>query len=713
MRKLVFLFVFLCCWLFPGRSQQNDTWYFGVRAGLGFTALGPGPLPYPVQNNAMVASEGCSSICDITGNILFYSNGRTIFNRNGQVMQNGDNLGGHESSFQPVIIVPLPDNRHLYYVFTADAYEDSFANGYRYSIVDMDLDNGRGAVTLKNILLQAPGCERLAAARHANGIDAWIITNDYRSNVFRAWRLTCSGLQPSPVVSTIGAVLNQYPYINIGSIKISPDGKRLCQTHFPDPGDDQGPANFFQLFDFDNSTGILSNVKNISIPSCRYYACEFSPNSKLLYVTKADGGEIDQFDCTLATPAEVAASQFVISAGQSFTGLQLAPDAKIYATYYGNMLSVITRPNIPGGGSSFELNKIDMAGQAVSLNLPSFINDLSLSPDNYFTARVIDTCAGIVQFNVYTTLPGANSWAWDFGDGSFSTLPNPVHDFPATNRLYLVKLTITSSTQCGYIEKAKNIAPGGILARADFGVFNNCDSGYTRFENRSLFFPDIVPQYTWDFGDGNVSAQTDPVHVFAASGIYNVKLSTDIGPACINDVMIRPVDYQVLDIQAPPDLVIDEGQSVQLTISGGGNSFQWQPADWLSDPRSANPFARPPEDVLYIITAQNDLGCADTDSVFIKVNAKSDLFIPSAFTPNNDGKNDIFKPTMSQQFRLVDFSIYNRWGQRVFITRQRDAGWNGKINGVLQDTGVYVWELRVDDKNKQRHERRGTLLLIR
>jgi hypothetical protein len=412
---------------------------------------------------------------------------------------------------------------------------------------------------------------------HANGIDVWIITNDYNSNIFRAWLLTCNGLQPNPVVSTIGIILNQYDQINTGDIKISPNGKILCQTHFPELNSQDTTENSFQLFDFNNTTGAISNPKTITVPLCRYYACEFSPDSKLLYLTKADGGEVDQFDCTLNTEAQIIASQFTITTPESLCGLQLGPDGKIYLTNYVTYMSVISKPNIKGTGCSFKSRKTDLEGQLSSLNLPTFVNDMAIDINNYFTVRILDTCAGIVQFTGYTSLGGVTQWSWNFGDGFTSTIQNPVHQFPAIDQLFTVKLKITSSSQCGFIEKAKAILPGGVRTKADFKIINICDSGYTRFENKSIFFPEDPGQYLWDFGDGSFSFETDPVHIYQTQGAYNVKLKINTNAACLNDSLTKPLDVQVLNIQAPPDQTIDEGQSIQLNTIGGGTIFQWKP----------------------------------------------------------------------------------------------------------------------------------------
>jgi gliding motility-associated-like protein len=89
------------------------------------------------------------------------------------------------------------------------------------------------------------------------------------------------------------------------------------------------------------------------------------------------------------------------------------------------------------------------------------------------------------------------------------------------------------------------------------------------------------------------------------------------------------------------------------------------------------------------------------------------IYVPNAFTPNNDGLNDLFKPIIGIRFTLDDFRIFNRWGQRVFSTRQKDYGWNGKTGGTEQPAGMYVWYLMAKDRNGKQVKLKGTVVLIR
>ncbi|MEP7317691.1 MAG: PKD domain-containing protein [Panacibacter sp.] len=694
-------------------AQQNNIWYFGEKAGINFNS-GAGPaIPVALTNSAMIALEGCASICDANGVLLFYTNGETVYNRNHKVMANGSGLKGHVSSAQSALIVPQPGNDSIYFVFTGDSFEKKFVNGYNYSVINMSRDNGNGEVILKNVLLSASSTERLTAARHANGSDVWVITNDKSSNVFRSWLVSCDGLLPDPVVSTTGEILNEYDAFNSGSMKVSPDGKLLCQTHFPDI-ENVDLATFIQLFDFENLTGIISNPRKIDITGSSYYAAEFSPDSKLLYGAKAKVAEFDQFEATLGMEAAIIASRVAIPSVTGIYAAQAGPDKKIYLNRGATSLSVISNPNAKGVACNFEKDKIDLALRKGNLGLPSVINDLYFNFISDFTYQVTDSCKGIVQFQGTTNLGGDIDWLWEFGDGTTSTLQNPEHTYLQPGRTYTVKFKAKPSTACGYFANSKTITPAGASAVAAFDVVAKCDSGYVRFINQSVITSAVTnAQYIWEFGDGTTSTEQNPTHTFSSFNTFNVKLNIKTGNPCIQDSITKPVTFEQLKIQLPPDQEINAGAGISLTVTGGGTSFQWSPATWLSDSTIYNPVATPYKDITYTVNVSTASGCTASDSIFIKVNSFDDIFMPTAFTPNNDGLNDVLRPYIGTRFTLLEFSIYNRWGKRVFSTSLSGSGWNGSINSAPQDTGVYIWILKAKDPEGNPILKKGTATLLR
>lgn len=713
-RRLVLTGLFFTVFA-SARSQFDNNWYFGRKAGLNFDVTGTPNTPRVLSDGMLISSEASASISDANGNLLFYSNGVQVFDRNHQVMSNGSNLGGNISACQ-MSIVPHPGNPDLFYIFTADAFENDFLDGYRYSIVDMSLAGGNGMVTSKDNLLWASCTERLTAVRHANGVYVWLITNDSESNIFRAWLIDCNGLQATPVVSTVGITVNQHALSNVGVMKASPDGKYICQTQFPGPGDPL--SNFLQLFDFDNATGVLSNAKLISLPQTKYNHCEFSPDSKMLYATRKEDNALDQLEITLPTATAIGASRVSFPTSVSYYDIQMAVDEKIYLTQAGVMLAVINYPNLKGAACGFRENVIDLTPGSASIGLPSHINDIVGTPQNGFEYNILNNCTGEVQFSANTNLPPVISWQWDFGDGNTSNLQNPVHTFVNPNQVYKVRLTITSLSACGKISRTRQVFPSGFEAGTiDFTFLNVCDSGYYRFTNLSSGIQQPGISYLWDFGDGGTSTDVHPLHTFSSDGSYNVKLKALTGSPCFDDSVTIPVTVQNFIIRTIPSQTINYGESITLTTTGPPANYSWTPSTGLNNSQVRSPVAKPKETTLYRVTATNAANCRSEDTVRITVilpDDFNDIYVPGGFTPNNDGRNDLFRPFYPRTFTLLEFSIYNRWGHRVFTTSDPDKGWNGKLNEVWQDSGAYVWILKVlNNANNKRVERRGTFVLIR
>jgi len=145
--KNTLLVVFLFGVVFTYGQKQANIWYFGEHAGLDFNSGVPVVLNNGQTHSAFATNiEGCASISDSSGALLFYMDGLTIYNRNHAVMMNGSGLLGGQSSSQACVILPKPNDPDLYYVFTTDDFISNLQDGLNYSVVDMCLDNGNGAV---------------------------------------------------------------------------------------------------------------------------------------------------------------------------------------------------------------------------------------------------------------------------------------------------------------------------------------------------------------------------------------------------------------------------------------------------------------------------------------------------------------------------------------------------------------------------------------
>lgn len=342
-------------------QQERNIWYFGFGAGLDFNSGAPTVL----TNGALNTDEGCSSICDANGDLLFYTDGITIWDRTHAVMLNGTGLTGDPSSTQSGIIVKKPGSANLYYVFTINT-------DWNYSIVDMSLNNGYGGVTAnKNVLIyQGFVSEKQTATYHQNGTDIWVVA--HTQNEFHAHLLSPTGLNPTPVVSVVGPVHNNL----YGQMKISPQGNRIALGTYAGVTD-------VSLYDFDKITGQVSNNMELTNGITQCYGLEFSPNGRWLYCSMNSAVyTICQYDLSLTNVAAIQASQTTI--GNSLAepgGMQLGPDGKIYCTqYFNNYLGVINSPNQQGVLCDFDSAAINLGTGSCGLGLPGMISKFGEGP---------------------------------------------------------------------------------------------------------------------------------------------------------------------------------------------------------------------------------------------------------------------------------------------------------------------------------------------
>jgi gliding motility-associated-like protein len=170
----------------------------------------------------------------------------------------------------------------------------------------------------------------------------------------------------------------------------------------------------------------------------------------------------------------------------------------------------------------------------------------------------------------------------------------------------------------------------------------------------------------------------------------------------------------------PRDTAVVLGQPLQLAATGS-DSYVWtsttvpvSPPNWLNNPNIYNPVALAQDDIEYVVTVSNSLGCFDTDTILVKLyKLAADIYVPTAFSPNGDGTNDILKPLALGLLSIDAFRIYNRWGQLLFTTSQIGEGWDGIFKGSPQSSGTYVWYAEGRNFKNQRFQKKGYVVLIR
>ncbi|MCF6170627.1 MAG: gliding motility-associated C-terminal domain-containing protein [Bacteroidales bacterium] len=821
MKQLVFILLISIIPNLLHAQKEANIWYFGEKAGLDFSAGNPVPL----IDGQMATEEGCSTISSPEGELLLYTDGSTVWNKDHNIMPNGTGLLGHPSGTQSGMIVPFPGVLDKVIVFTVDWNVDGGDNGLRYSMVDLNLEGGLGDVVAseKNVVVLIPVAERVTAIKHSNEIDTWVVVNKYGTNEFHSFLVTQSGVSSTAVVSMAGDLVNDVN--SQGYMKISPDGTWLARAN--------GSDMSIELFTFDATTGLVGFVAKDSGfgVSRRMYGVEFSPNSTRLYVStwKSNPMGLYQYNLDAGSPQEIIDSRTLISHSPN-GALQLAPNNKIYCirneTIGMGSLSVINQPNELGTACDFVVNGVYLGGRESNWGLPPF-------NQSYFNLEIDfsfdQTCLGDeTQFTlISSSIP--DSVQWNFGDpasgaANTSKLTNPTHVF-TTSGTFTVTVTTwvaAESKSLAYDVSITDVPLVDLGADTSFCTGNpfllDAGAGYDNYlwsngETSQTIEVTAAGLYWVLVENGPGCADQDTIVLSAAPG-YSLETDTSI---CQGESIFLGGDFQTESgtyydslttvlgcdsilitnlevlglLTANVDASICSGDSVFLE-----GAYRKEPgiyydtipnlnscdslivttlevSDFLSEERETAICqgdsiwlggAYQTGEGIYFDTLQNEFSCDSlyittllvnplplvhlgndtsilegdvllldatfpdaqylwqdgftgaiynasdsgwywvevstpcgmaTDSVFIDYLLDLECFVkvPNAFTPNGDGKNDLFKPVINCDAISYEFMIFDRWGQLVFSSDNQEEGWDGGIAETTFPTGVYLWQL--------------------
>ena len=563
MRRTVIYFLFFLSFYQSVQAQIGKEayhWQFGQNAALDFSS------GKPVAGTSKInIHEGCASISDPnTGQLLFYTDGDSVWDRNNNRMPNGVGMinGQQGTTTQAATIVPKPGCNNIYYVITADC--ESLPNqGIHYSILDMNLNGGLGDIFVKNLLLTPPSTtEKVVATRHCNGVDYWILTHPYGSNNFNAYLVTWSGIDTIPVVSSVGTVITQnapnccFGAEGVGYLKASPNGKRLasCVTIF-------SPNPFVEIYNFDNSTGQVSNPITIPIVNIGgyyngSYGCSFSPDNTKLYVNVSGDAlnNVLQYDLSSGNPNTIISTCYTLSTIQAYA-LQLAPDGKIYVADGNDSIGVINYPNNSGSACNFQGHAVALSSGTSSIaGLPNFIdgglNTKILNiPDiimcDMFSNDTVDAGSGFLHYY------------WSTGD----TTQKIIIKSPGT---YWVNVTNSNGCIASDTFKAYTISSTNFNTLHDTIICTTNDKYYANA------FKSGILNYSWNDGS------TMPANTFTASGIYWVDYTFKDG--CVIRDSMKLTLFNKPNVHLGNDTVYCGNVSLPIIIDAGkgqGYTYYW------------------------------------------------------------------------------------------------------------------------------------------
>ncbi|HET9826049.1 MAG TPA: PKD domain-containing protein, partial [Chitinophagaceae bacterium] len=227
-----------------------------------------------------------------------------------------------------------------------------------------------------------------------------------------------------------------------------------------------------------------------------------------------------------------------------------------------------------------------------------------------------------------------------------------------------------------------------------------------------------ITRWTWKFGDGSSSTQQNAVHSYSSGGLKTVHLVATSDYGCTSDDTTRQVHIESIYADAGKDTSVQADKPFALSGGWSGDvlgtpTLTWSPPAGLSSPSDAAPTAILMSDQTLYLTVVTGIGCVATDNVKINVFKFPGVLVPTGFTPNHDGLNDVLRPRYNGIRQLEYFAIYNRWGQLMFKTSDMTKGWDGNFNGQPQGTQVFVWVASALGFDGQKYQVRGTSTLIK
>ncbi|CAN5259570.1 hypothetical protein BH09BAC5_BH09BAC5_27950 [soil metagenome] len=724
------------------QTHMADNWYFD-RSSINFSSGNPIVGTSAITSTSLECS---STISDVNGNLLFYTDGNSVWDKNSVLMPNGTGLMGHYSASQGVLITPDPSSTNRYYIFTTGAIETSYSEGLRYSIVDMTLNSGLGNVTAtKNILLQSTMGEKLTATWHSNGTDIWLATHSPTGNTFYAFLITPTGINPSPVITTLGSSCD----MGLGNLMFSHDGNHIAACLFP-----YNPPRYIVYAEFNKTTGVFSNSMEILVSTGweQAMSIEFSPDNSKLYSSGWNGTRIYQWDLSAGNIVAINASKTTLdpyTGGWTFGRIKLAPNGIIYVQANGNtLLDAILSPNLLG----LACNYTQTYGPAMLVNNAGFALPNMLQGLITFRVPKIsgpDTiCSGHQTYNYLLANSSTSDSAvwWHLGNGNLLSTTDTSATLVSGNNSGDDTLIVTYFGQCGvtrdtmiiHTSTSPNISLGNDTAFCG-NIILSPGTGFASYlwQNNSTansFTATTTGTFWVQVTNANGCSDRDSIVISANPNLPPVNLGSDI-TVCLGHTAILnagnnystytwpdgshnstftaywPGTYWV-NVTGPcysgtdTIKVIGDESGIPLDLGNDtavcNNAFPFTvnaPGGYLSylwsDGSTLSTFSITGIGQFYV-TVTDSAGCSARDTINVTNCVAVDEI-------QNSGLITIF-PNPSDQFITIDYSgydnpaicIYTAAGQIVFSKKVNDASSSSEISTTDFSEGMYIIEIKFD-----------------
>ena len=674
MRKVLFCFFIIPQLCFS--QFEAKQWFFGDQAGMDFSSNAAASF----NHYSLYAAFGSTVMSDCQGNVLFYSNGSEVLNSQHQHLQN-DSLAG--SSFQNCLAVPFPDHIGYYYLF----YMAPAIQGMNlfYSIIDMTFPGGR--VLNRNTLITSGYCNKLAAVHHENKNDFWLISHSWNSNHFEVFLVDQNGILTSPISSNAGNSISGNPDNMNGSLEFAVSGRKFINVT------DDGHIG---IYNFNRTNGSISldddlTSLNISHPS----GASFSPDGKMLYINSKISNNLFQVDMTQLSTASRIGSKVLMDhlVSGSYGEMQVALNGKLYiAVGISNRLAEINYPGERFPLCNYQLYGTFLNGNSCLLGLPNFVQTFFDVPTMLSHKG---SCTGKTVELGYYPVPDQNLVvSWNTGSNSSiiqSIQGNKIQILYDQPGQYIAMATIQYECGSDTLIDTIEIYPTPIV---DLGP----DTSLCPNINYDLQLTGIYDSIQWSDG------VTANYHLIMPDNVYTIKVVKD---GCTQSDKLKVDVFPIEDLHIfKTGLLCEDLRQFPILSINLTSSIKWNPGLDTVNHIKAN------EVGWYYATTIDSNGCISGDSIYIMDDCPTVVFAPSAFSPNNDGKNDYFF-ILSDEVKVGSYAVYNKYGEVLFTSNNLDLKWDGTLNNSNCPEGVYLYYLKYIDQKNILHFKRDWFVLLR
>lgn len=665
-------------------QHENDNWLFGKGLGMVMKTNSLNVLNAPAHaSQRYITSTVCQSDKQ-SGSLLFYSNGQNVYNRIHKIMPSG--VLSSTSYYQYMLIVPDPGDSLKYYLL----YMSN--SNLKYARIDMRLNGGFGDVIEKDKDIETGLDDRFTAVKQLYNNGYWIIVHQTSTHTFKSIRLTTDGFQTKSAVTSNTSELVFWPSgaTFYSEMITNSDGTKLAVM---DNNSGKATDKFILIYDFDKRCGTVTFNKHI-LSKPFIYDIAWDNTARWLYVLTSQGGgdrNIIQYDMESDPDLhDTLGTQVLITSNEPMRHLKLGPYGRIFITkeeMIGNgyspsrYLDEIRFPSIKGIGCGYveKAYNLSLNNQCpnepcyLTDRLPNFMQDRSLiQPPGFEEPKPVATgyCLGeSSNFNQPITDIICDSFYWDFGDGEKLYQNNGTHTYLKAGNF----ITSYNWFLCGQHYIIKMLLNIGRVPRVKLGNDTTLCNGHTYF-----LHPDTISEkYYWSTGDTSFQI------TISKPGKYSITMSNG---NCSANGEINIDYYPPLFTQLGEEYFIcdRDKELIKLDAGEGFKTYKWTPTGDTSQWIIVGDLGS------YFVVVNDFRGCDGTDGTVVKRICTVELFFPNAFTPNQDGVNDIWLPIGNSVIKY-DLNIYNRWGELIYQTSDVNAGWNGISDGKAANTDVYYY----------------------